>query len=471
MAEAQLVFSGSEPITLAEDKLVIGRSLNSDIPVNETPVNGTYGVSRRHAMLQNNNGVWSICDMGSVNGTKVNGVPLQPEERVELKDGDVIELGKRVKATFYQPEDYMDGDGTVVIGENTDMASPEDDGTVLMGDPHGGFSGSQNSSSADDRQFGAASSNGWTGSASSNGWTGAGSAEQVTRPADTPASLREYIEKYGSKQQKSQIMWGAILVYISCALSFVIMMAAGNAYVILDVLLLLPLAILVHVRKSKGCAIALVCVGVLELILTIAFTGQISGWLPLAGSILALTAILRADKGYQSLRSASGKPAAPAPSISQGSRQPQWAAPQRPEKKAAPVQTVSRQPAAEPVRRTAAGPLKILNPGQVMESDITLQCPSFTGWRDGRIEIKNDVIVLYAKNMMVRIAFGAVGNALASGKEVMRFDPRDIRRCSRNSKRQIRLELGGSDYAVISGKQDVIDTLEAFAMAANAGAL
>lgn len=46
---------------------------------------------------------------------------------------------------------------------------------------------------------------------------------------------------------------------------------------------------------------------------------------------------------------------------------------------------------------------------------------------DGAIEYKNGEFIVYKKSLSVRIAFGAVGNALASGKEVMRFPYYEIK--------------------------------------------
>ena len=54
-------------------------------------------VSRRHAHVVVANGEAAVEDLGSKNGTQVNGQPVT--ERVALKDGDQIEVGS-VKLTF-----------------------------------------------------------------------------------------------------------------------------------------------------------------------------------------------------------------------------------------------------------------------------------------------------------------------------------------------------------------------------------
>lgn len=50
-------------------------------------------ISGMHARLTQNGSVWSITDLGSRNGTKVNGVTCQPNVPMAFKTGDTIKLG------------------------------------------------------------------------------------------------------------------------------------------------------------------------------------------------------------------------------------------------------------------------------------------------------------------------------------------------------------------------------------------
>jgi hypothetical protein len=54
------------------------------------------GVSRRHAAIvqDDENKALYLEDMGSTNGTRINGFSLEPRRRYRLRDGDELEFGK-----------------------------------------------------------------------------------------------------------------------------------------------------------------------------------------------------------------------------------------------------------------------------------------------------------------------------------------------------------------------------------------
>ena len=80
---ALLVGDGRRNV-LSGSKVVLGRSRECDIVVSDP------NVSRRHAELRRDNGRWSIVDLGSTNGVKVNGHRV---EQAALRDGDRITIG------------------------------------------------------------------------------------------------------------------------------------------------------------------------------------------------------------------------------------------------------------------------------------------------------------------------------------------------------------------------------------------
>jgi hypothetical protein len=87
------------------EELVIGREdpKTGEAPeVNLTPYAALdKGVSRRHAAITRHNGWLYVVDMGSANGTFLNGQRLVPNQPRMLRDGDDIRVGLLVvRVTF-----------------------------------------------------------------------------------------------------------------------------------------------------------------------------------------------------------------------------------------------------------------------------------------------------------------------------------------------------------------------------------
>jgi len=82
---ASLEYEG-RTIRLTDESTVLGRSSSADVVVTDT------GVSRRHLDLQRVGSRWFARDLGSTNGSYVDGGELRSAE-TELHDGAVITLG------------------------------------------------------------------------------------------------------------------------------------------------------------------------------------------------------------------------------------------------------------------------------------------------------------------------------------------------------------------------------------------
>ncbi|UCG88089.1 MAG: FHA domain-containing protein, partial [Gemmatimonadota bacterium] len=65
----------------------IGRGADNDV------VLGDQAVSRRHAQLDRIDGVLHITDLGSLNGTQVNGRAIEPRVPHPLQEGDTVGIG------------------------------------------------------------------------------------------------------------------------------------------------------------------------------------------------------------------------------------------------------------------------------------------------------------------------------------------------------------------------------------------
>jgi hypothetical protein len=79
-----LVLADGTRVRLANELVTIGRAAECAVRLTDT------SVSRRHAEVRPSGDGWTVFDLGSTNGTKVNGAVVT--ERV-LRDGDVIAAG------------------------------------------------------------------------------------------------------------------------------------------------------------------------------------------------------------------------------------------------------------------------------------------------------------------------------------------------------------------------------------------
>jgi hypothetical protein len=76
-----------------QDRNTIGRRVNGREPQQEIALDDP-GVSRRHAQIKRQpDGSLALLDLGSTNGTKINGIAIESNILVPLKDGDRIMLG------------------------------------------------------------------------------------------------------------------------------------------------------------------------------------------------------------------------------------------------------------------------------------------------------------------------------------------------------------------------------------------
>ena len=79
--------SGRELIPLTGQRVTLGKATTNTVALDHDPT-----VSRLHAILENHGSAWSIRDVGSRNGTYINGEKIEAE-RV-LRSGDELRIGK-----------------------------------------------------------------------------------------------------------------------------------------------------------------------------------------------------------------------------------------------------------------------------------------------------------------------------------------------------------------------------------------
>ena len=86
---------GGDPIPLSKDKLLIGRRESCDIVLRFNNISG------QHARLTLEQGYWFLKDLGSLNGTKVDGYRIS---RKRLDPGAKISFAKHIFEVDYSPE-------------------------------------------------------------------------------------------------------------------------------------------------------------------------------------------------------------------------------------------------------------------------------------------------------------------------------------------------------------------------------
>lgn len=100
--------TGRDVVVLTSRRIVLGRDLDSDVALTDD-----HAVSRAHAVLEPIGSGWCVRDLGSANGTTVNGERIWAERR--LATGDEIRVGRSL--LVYR-------EGAAVHGSATERIEP-----------------------------------------------------------------------------------------------------------------------------------------------------------------------------------------------------------------------------------------------------------------------------------------------------------------------------------------------------------
>jgi FHA domain len=104
--------SGRQLIPLGSERVTVGKSSNNVVSLDHDST-----VSRVHAVLEKLGYAWSVRDVGSRNGTYINGEKISTE-RV-LRSGDELRIGKS-KLVFWEVRDADE----MTVGEATVSVAP-----------------------------------------------------------------------------------------------------------------------------------------------------------------------------------------------------------------------------------------------------------------------------------------------------------------------------------------------------------
>jgi pSer/pThr/pTyr-binding forkhead associated (FHA) protein len=110
---AQTQAGGPRLVTRDGKQISLPRGGNEVIVGREDPISGIHpevdltphggesgGVSRRHAVLREQNGQWSVTDLDSTNYTRVDGTRIAPNTPTPLHNGARVQFG-RVELEFF----------------------------------------------------------------------------------------------------------------------------------------------------------------------------------------------------------------------------------------------------------------------------------------------------------------------------------------------------------------------------------
>lgn len=99
----------AEPLILQpKEEMVLGRADRNSTTVSNLSLDLTpfgaqeKGVSRVHAVIRRGEDTLTLVDLGSVNGTHLNGQRLIPNQPRVLRDGDEVRLGKLVCHVYFR---------------------------------------------------------------------------------------------------------------------------------------------------------------------------------------------------------------------------------------------------------------------------------------------------------------------------------------------------------------------------------
>ncbi len=121
---------GKQRYALVGEEIIVGRSPSCDIPITHK------GISRKHFKLSSEDTQWFIEDLGSQNGTRLNGTLI--EERSPFSVGDVVQISEYTfEISILEPE-LTNADNDLSEPQNkTMMIDPE--GTANVADLGGDF--------------------------------------------------------------------------------------------------------------------------------------------------------------------------------------------------------------------------------------------------------------------------------------------------------------------------------------------
>lgn len=106
-------FEKNSMIQLLANEILLGRTSNSHVP---DIVFTSLFISRSHAMISCSNGLFTLTDLNSKHGTRLNGNELKPGQTCLLRHGDRISLAKDTVVLVFNSLAEIESGETVEFG-------------------------------------------------------------------------------------------------------------------------------------------------------------------------------------------------------------------------------------------------------------------------------------------------------------------------------------------------------------------
>ena len=114
-------------------------------------------------------------------------------------------------------------------------------------------------------------------------------------------SKSEFCRSYAPDKMRRNIRVSAILCYVSAAITAVFAILF-NPFMFLDVIIVLVLGLLIHLKQSRVCAVLLLAYSLFNCVVMLLSSGQLSGWLIILAGVFAVLYTFQLEKAYQEFR-------------------------------------------------------------------------------------------------------------------------------------------------------------------------
>lgn len=102
--EARVIELHKRRAGAAEEAITVGRSPQNDIVL----YNRLISKNHAHLFVAFPEGECHLLDLGSTNGTLLNGNRLNPHQKYKLADGDEVSFGPQAKIVYFSPKTFYD---------------------------------------------------------------------------------------------------------------------------------------------------------------------------------------------------------------------------------------------------------------------------------------------------------------------------------------------------------------------------